>query len=291
MFYLERIEKSIEFIEENLTNHIKVSRIAEQSCFSQYHFYRLFLVFTGETVGDYFRKRRLTRAAEDLLKTNHKIKDIAFDYAFDSPEAFTRSFKRQFRVSPTTYRKNKIPLRAFRREKITNFKLNYLLNRITMKPEIKTIDSFNVVGMQVQTNLKDNKIPQLWMNFMPRMQEVKHVNSENVAYGICKHDPNIAPGNFTDETIFTSIASMGVDKIEDVPEGMISLELKGGKYAVFTHKGNLHNLKTTYEYIYGTWLPKSDFELDKRDDFERYDNRFMGPENDNSEMEIWIPVK
>lgn len=291
MDYLERIKKAIDFVEENLTNNIKVEQIAEQSCFSQYHFYRLFVAFTGETVGDYLRKRRLTKAAIDLLETNEKIKDIAFDYAFESPEAFTRSFKRQFRISPTIYRKLKQPIWFFRREKITKFKLNYLQNRITMKPEIKTIDNFSVVGMEIQTNLKDNKIPQLWMSFMPRMQEIKHINSKNVGYGICKHDENISPETFTDDTIFTSVASMGVDKVEDVPEGMFSLEVKGGKFAVFTHKGNLNNLKTTYEYIYGTWLPNSSFELDKRDDFERYDNRFMGPENNASEMEIWIPVK
>ena len=47
----------------------------------------------------------------------------------------------------------------------------------------------------------------------------------------------------------------------------------------------------TYDYIWGTWVVCSGFELDLRDDFEYYDERFLGPDNDSSEFDICIPVK
>lgn len=64
-----------------------------------------------------------------------------------------------------------------------------------------------------------------------------------------------------------------------------------GEYAVFTHKGKIDALKMTYDYIWGTWLLCSGFEIDSRDDFELYDGRFLGADNDLSEIDIYIPVK
>lgn len=72
---------------------------------------------------------------------------------------------------------------------------------------------------------------------------------------------------------------------------MDSKVLKGGKYAVFTHKGKLDTLHMTYEFIWGTWVLCSGYEIDLRDDFEFYDERFLGPDQDASEFDIYIPIK
>ncbi|HBF4228528.1 TPA: GyrI-like domain-containing protein, partial [Clostridioides difficile] len=44
-------------------------------------------------------------------------------------------------------------------------------------------------------------------------------------------------------------------------------------------------------YIWGTWFLSSKEELDIRDDFEVYDERFLGPSNVNSQIDIYIPIK
>ncbi|NUU61245.1 GyrI-like domain-containing protein [Paenibacillus agri] len=57
----------------------------------------------------------------------------------------------------------------------------------------------------------------------------------------------------TDESNFTYIASIeGID-LKPVPSGMIQRTILSSKYAVFTHKGSLNNLKHTYNCIYGVW--------------------------------------
>jgi AraC family transcriptional regulator len=38
--------------------------------------------------------------------------------------------------------------------------------------------------------------------------------------------------------------------------------IPGGLYAVFLHKGTATQAATTYQYIFGTWLPNADYLLD-----------------------------
>jgi len=67
--------------------------------------------------------------------------------------------------------------------------------------------------------------------------------------------------------------------------------IPSGKYAVFTHKGKVDDLRITYDYIFGTWIFKTDLKLYTRDDFELYGEKFLGRENEDSIIKIYIPVK
>jgi AraC family transcriptional regulator len=71
---------------------------------------------------------------------------------------------------------------------------------------------------------------------------------------------------------------------------METVVLKGGLYAVFQHKGGPATGFKTFSYIFGTWLPASDYVLDARPHFELLGEKYNGSEPD-SEEEIWIPVK
>jgi len=99
-----QIQKSIEYIEKHLNENINLNEIAKQSHFSEFHFHRLFSKSVGVSVMEYVRQRRLSEAARDLAGTDEKITDIAFKYQFSSEEAFSRSFKRLYTISPRAYR-------------------------------------------------------------------------------------------------------------------------------------------------------------------------------------------
>ncbi|WP_390627901.1 GyrI-like domain-containing protein [Bacillus litorisediminis] len=62
------------------------------------------------------------------------------------------------------------------------------------------------------------------------------------------------------------------------------------KYVVATHKGRLDTLGDTFDYIYAIWLPKSDYELAEAHDFEIYDECFLGPDHEQSEVDVYIPI-
>ena len=96
------ITKAVRFIEANLKEDIRVSDIAGETSYSESHFTRLFTNLTGETPGAYLRKRRLQKAAREIL-AGKSILDTAFDFHFGSQEAFTRSFRTHFKITPGFY--------------------------------------------------------------------------------------------------------------------------------------------------------------------------------------------
>ena len=159
-----------------------------------------------------------------------------------------------------------------------------------MKPDIIEISEKKLVGMRVKTSLSDNKIPELWQKFMPRMNEIQ--NDKNTGcYELHPYDLDFKPENFSEKMKFEKWAIVEVSNFDNVPEGMETHILKAGQYAVFIHKGLMSKVQMSFDYVYGTWLPNSEFELDTRDDFERYGEKYFGPENSESETEIWIPIK
>ena len=70
---------------------------------------------------------------------------------------------------------------------------------------------------------------------------------------------------------------------------METFSLAGGLYAVFDYKGS-SNDPSIFQFIFGTWLPSSDYVLDDRPHFEVLGDKYKN--NDpNSEEEIWIPIR
>ncbi len=291
MDYYERINRAVDFIEENLTNELSIALIAEKACFSKYHFIRVFSAITGESAGDYVRKRRISKSAKELITTKKDILQLALEYQFNSQEAYTRSFKRVYHTTPAKYRKHGVNQIAYGRSKLSSKKLNHLKSNITMEPQIVEIKEKKLVGIRVKTSLTENKIPELWQNFMARAHEIK--NNKNTGwYELHPYDSDFKMEDYSETMEFEKWAALEVTDFEQVPENMETHVLTGGKYAVFKHKGLMQNIQLSFDYAYGTWLPNSGYEPDNRDDFERYDEKtYFGPDHPDSETEIYIPIK
>ncbi|MDF2673716.1 MAG: hypothetical protein K0R09_1981 [Clostridiales bacterium] len=105
MDYFSRIQKSIDFIENNLKEDISLINVSEQAYSSVPHFYRMFQITTGYSVMDYIRRRRLNQAAYELLSTDKRVIDIALDYQFSAEETFIRAFVKMFGITPGRYRR------------------------------------------------------------------------------------------------------------------------------------------------------------------------------------------
>ncbi len=89
---------------------IVLTQLAEKLGYSEYYVSRKFKEVSGMRFKDYLRCRKLAFALKDIRDTKDGILDIALKYGFSSHEAFTRSFKELYGVTPSDYRKNPIPL-------------------------------------------------------------------------------------------------------------------------------------------------------------------------------------
>lgn len=96
MNYYDSLNKLIETIEKNLEAPIDYNELAKIIGTSAYAMQRIFVFLTGITLTEYIRKRRLSKAAEELKRTDSKIIDIAIKYQYDSPISFTNAFKKMY---------------------------------------------------------------------------------------------------------------------------------------------------------------------------------------------------
>lgn len=100
----EIASKVLNYIEDNIEKEIKVDRIAKNVGYSRFYLSRIFSECTGITIYKYLQSRRLTMAAEKLIKSDEPITKIAYEAGYDSQQAFTLAFKRLYLYPPHIYR-------------------------------------------------------------------------------------------------------------------------------------------------------------------------------------------
>lgn len=279
--YCDSVQKSIDFFEEHLKEDIDLDIIIRQSCFSTTHFYRVFQALVGDSLKDYIRKRRLTNAAIELSFCDKRIIDIAFEYGLNSQEVFTRAFSKLFGITPARYRAHKGKTVLYEKVNAYQKMLVNLNGGNSIEPKIVLDKEFRVVGLKRIVKPGDELIRNLWDDFSLRRSEIVNAVAPNSLLGLCEYMPDI-----TDESEFGYIAGVEVDDAGCIPKGMMVKVILPSKYAVFTHMGSIGELKSTYSYIYGAWLPCSGYELVELDTIELYSQKDNG-----REMEIYIPIK
>lgn len=155
-----------------------------------------------------------------------------------------------------------------------------------IEPRIVTLSEKKLVGKRLTMTLANNKTPQLWQSFMPRRKEIQNSVSKDL-YALRLYDDPLDVGDFTKE--FEKWAAVEVTNFDTIPDGMEAYTLQGGLYAVFDYKG-LNTDTRIFHYIFGTWLPNSDYSLDHRVHFEVLGEKYKNGDPD-SEEEIWVPVR
>lgn len=138
-------------------------------------------------------------------------------------------------------------------------------------------------------SLSEVTIPQLWASFMPYHRLITNAVS-NDFFAIQQYDSPTAFHNFTPQTKYTHWAAKEVCTVEEIPSGMEELEILGGTYAVFLHKGTPSEISNTMFYIFTKWLPASAYVLDgTREHFQVMGEKYKNNHPD-SEEEVWIPI-
>lgn len=280
---MQRFFKSIEYIEQHLYDKISVHEIAAASHYSTYHYSRVFKALVGDTPKEYLRKRRLTLAAKRLLTEDVGILDLAIDCQFDSQEAFTRAFKALFNMTPAQYRKINEPFRLLYKKPFSEDDMDFLQHGITMEPEIIEQPAMKIVGIATQYDDGDLSLPKLWSAFRPYRDSIPNrVGSDFFGIYECYEEDD-------DNTRFVYICSAQVENFDDVPDGLITRELDAQIYARFTHTGPIARLEDTLRYIWGSWLPKSDYQYANKPDFELLPAGFNDADP-NNKIYLNIPV-
>ncbi|MCR8993666.1 AraC family transcriptional regulator [Brevibacillus laterosporus] len=289
MDYFERIQDSIEFIEKNLQEEVKITEISSKSCFSAFHFQRIFQAITGFSVQEYIRSRRLSEVAVLLKETRKNILEIALFFQYGSQEAFTRAFVNHFGLTPANYRRGGTIIKQQKKINFLDYKNKMIGDLIMNKPEIVVLNKKHIIGYEYKTSLNHEQyfkeIPTFYTDFGKNRyyHKIPRRSSPIMSFGIST--------NFHDEGHFSFIIGEEVKEMNTTLEkGFVNLEIPEGKYAKFKVNGPAELVQNTRRYIYGTWLLNSKYEREDGPDFEITDVLNSIYPNE-MKMKIYIPIK
>ena len=272
--YLESVYRVILHIEQHYKETLTLEELARVAGFSKYHFHRIFLAITGESLSGYVRRVRLSNATLKL-KINDRITAVALDSGYETNASFSKAFKKHFGITP----------RAFaEKEKIKK-------GTIMITPQIVTLAPIDVLYVR-REGAYMKSAAEAWpvlIDFAYE-QKMKHgknlMGDEAMAFGIGHDNPDI-----TDENHIRFDACISRDDPTVQPLGEVQAKtIEGGAYAVFLHEGAYENLGTTYDAI-GDWIIESGTEVRDVPKFEKYLNRDpKRTKPENLRTEIYLPI-
>lgn len=103
--YRERLHRVLDYIDTNLERKLTLDQLSGIAAFLKYHFQRQFTKLFGISPHTYIRWCRFKRAAHLLaFRTETPVTEIALNCGYESPEPFTRAFRKSVGRSPSAFR-------------------------------------------------------------------------------------------------------------------------------------------------------------------------------------------
>lgn len=280
MDWIERLNLSLEYIEQNLTEKPDYEKIARIACCSAYHFQRMFAYLAGVPLGEYIRRRRMTLAAAELQTGDAKVIDLALKYGYDSPTAFNRAFQGVHGIAPSAARERGVSLQAFLP---ISFKI-MVKGAAQMEYRIEQKESFRIVGLSapLKENLEENfqVVPQLWAKaaqegVMPKLAAMMDTPIKGVL--------GVSACMGKDWYYYIAVAST----LPLADTGFVEYTVPACTWAVFPGTGSMPgSIQTLEQRIVTEWLPTSGYEYADAPDVELY----LTPDPQNATFEVWVPV-
>jgi AraC family transcriptional regulator len=277
--FMDPVRKAIWYVESHSREEISLDDIAAACHVSAFHLTRAFATTTGLSLMRYVRARRLSEAAKRLADGAADILRVALDAGYGSHEAFTRAFRDHFGLTPE---------QARARRDLTHLPLTEALAMKTTpeiqlpSPRFETIKPLSLVGMTEHYSCQSAAgIPDQWQKFSPRLGTIPGQVGK-VAYGVCY--------NVDRDDNFDYLCGVEVASSAELPHGLTRLQVPAQKYAVFTHRGHVSEIRAVFSAVWSKWLPQSGYEAASAPVLERYGPEFNG-ENGLGGFEVWVPIK
>ena len=101
-----RVSKQIiEFLKENVNEKLGIAEVCEKVNYNKSYVFREFKADTGSTIMAYFTRLKIEKAKQMLREGNYNVTQIARILSFDTPNYFTKTFKKITGFSPLQYKK------------------------------------------------------------------------------------------------------------------------------------------------------------------------------------------
>jgi AraC family transcriptional regulator len=275
--HVHRIEAVLDHVDSHLADDLRLETLARLAAISPFHFHRLFLSWTGETLKAFVRRRRLESAAGRLRHCpDEKITFIALNCGFASPEAFARAFREHFGMTPSVWRSGGW----------VNWHTS-AHDRGTAPPpavEVRRQEPVEYLFMRARGDYR-HAAYELWERFLPVVHSLG-LSDQPLAF-IGLDDPAIAgPENCR------------MDACVELPAGWRDPGVRLPRHrvgerwiATLPFDGPASDITLGWHTMLDEWLPHSPFTMGEGHFFERYEPRAGVPGIPLVRCELCMPVQ
>lgn len=283
MNMLERMNTTIEYIEEHLLEELHMPTIAKAAGTSESEIQKTFYALTGISIVEYVRRRRLTLAGFELQKREKSVLEIALEYGYTSPDSFTRAFRQMHGTTPSAVKKGGCLLKSYGKITfvLTIKGVNAMNYKILKKEEMRIIGFKKWFSTENDSQLTE--IPKMWDSVTEEMKKkITALSNNDGVVGLCA---DMYDGGFD--------YWIGCMSDKECPEDLEEITIPASSWAVFEIIGSMRPLPNAmqdiWKRIYSEWLPNSVYEHAMLPEIEYYSSGDMMA--DDYKSEIWIPVK
>lgn len=276
--YVSRINRVMDYVNDNLAGDLTLERLAREACFSPFHFHRLFRAMVGETLSDFIRRVRLERAASTLVNNPLKaITAVALDCGFSGSAAFCRAFRERFECSPSEFRK-----RGKVRRKAGKAQRKERQDRAGQREYTSAMkNKKNSLKMQVEVK----QLPELHVAYVRHTGPYHRITEaferlgrwagprgliggpQATMLGVYHDDPDV-----TEQSKLRSSACVVVPEGTPVSGEVGTMKIPGGLFAVARFEINDDEYGEAWNQLMSEWFPQSGYQCDDRLCYEVYRN-------------------
>lgn len=267
-----RIENTINFIEENYYKPISVSDLESISCCSYRNLQRIIKYSYGETIGSFQIRLKLESAYKLILFSKESFSEIAYKVGFETLSAFSKAFKKRYKMTPKQARQKKEII-------IKESEIKFGLSTVQLTPEIVYLTETKIFYQSTRTNYVNKEIEALWEKF-----SLNEFPKNSVDYF----------GVIADEQLITEQIKCRYDAcftVQPMNKKFPSKTIFGRKYAKFIHHGDYNSIEDTYSAIYTGWILTTRLEFGNSPIIEHYVRHSTNEASEIDYMtEILIPL-
>ncbi|QAX85356.1 AraC family transcriptional regulator [Pseudomonas sp. DTU12.3] len=280
--YTQRFNAVLAYIEAHLEGDLSIHALSQVANFSAFHFHRQFSAFVGVPVSRYVQLMRLRRAAHRLSATGpYSILDAAADAGFDSPEAFSRAFKRDFGMAPSAFRKA-----ANWQHWNAVFAIPHFSRSVIMQTRIVDFASVRVAALEHHG--PPGLVNESVRTFIEwRMHSGQSPVATSRTFGIPYGNPDTTPAQDFRFAVCGEIDEAVAPNEFGVHERVIA----AGRYVVVRHTGSPDHIGESIYPIYRDWLPASGEELRDQPLFFHYLSVYPETPQEQWQTDIYVPLQ
>jgi AraC family transcriptional regulator len=295
--YVDRVNRAINFILQNLDQPLKLEVVAKAASFSPFHFHRIFRALVGESLNEFVKRIRLEHAIALLSRKTwatrrQSLTEIAFACGFASSADFSRCFKQRYGVPPSQF--DVESFRVKRREEWQNAAIDperrHLLDKLQpganpdgFEVRLRRLPPRIVAYIRVMDSYREGVV-QRALERLIQWADARGLGGGQWL-GYMWDDPEIVPPEKCRYDVGLEVSDM-------TPCGEVGrIEFPAMQVAEVEVRGAIDLEMRALDWLFGTWLPASGFVPTEQPGFEAWIGRPFAHGIDYFEIVLQLPVE